>query len=127
MLFTRTFVAITCIAFSVVKAAPIFSTYVPEAGFLLTESLSEYYENIVDQVMLDVSEDVLSFIPQSISHGDVQGNKRIYIVYLFLYKLIFFFLFFWVYSPSACSEIVKPQSQLYACKSISICKSSCVY
>lgn len=79
MLFTRTFFAISCIALSVVKAAPIFSTtykYVPDAGFLLTESLSEYYENIVDQVMLDVSEDVLSFIPQSISQGDVQGKKH---------------------------------------------------
>lgn len=73
------FSTIACIVLSVVNAAPIQSSsynqlYVPEAGFLLTESLSEYYENIVDQVMLDVSENVLSYIPQSISQGDVEGN-----------------------------------------------------
>ncbi|GAA5806416.1 hypothetical protein EDC94DRAFT_524676 [Helicostylum pulchrum] len=68
----------TCVLLlSAVKAAPIQSNsiYFPDAGFVLTESLSEYYENIVDQVMLDVSETVLSFIPQSISHGDVEVRQ----------------------------------------------------
>lgn len=84
MLFSRSIFSLstmTCLVMSVVNAAPIstttdslFSTlYVPEPGFVLTESLSEYYENIVDQVMLDVSENVLSFIPHSISHGEVEG------------------------------------------------------
>ncbi|KAI8095751.1 hypothetical protein BDF21DRAFT_328897 [Thamnidium elegans] len=67
----------TCVVLSVVNAAPIQSNSVnlPDAGFVLTESLSEYYENIVDQVMLDVSETVLSFIPQSISHGDIEVRQ----------------------------------------------------
>ncbi|KAG2213427.1 hypothetical protein INT47_009101 [Mucor saturninus] len=73
------FSAIACIVLSVVNAAPIQTSYsqlhVPEAGFLLTESLSEYYENIVDQVMLDVSENVLSYIPKSISQGDVEVRQ----------------------------------------------------
>lgn len=82
MLFSHSifsFSTIACIVLSVVNAAPIQSSYdqlhVPEAGFLLTESLSEYYENIVDQVMLDVSENVLSYIPKSISQDDVEGNS----------------------------------------------------
>lgn len=81
MLFSRSSIlAVSCLVLStVVNAAPIqstsTSTFVPEeTGFLLTESLSEYYENIVDQVMLDVSESVLSFLPESISHGEVEGN-----------------------------------------------------
>ncbi|KAI8347337.1 hypothetical protein BD560DRAFT_411116 [Blakeslea trispora] len=88
MLFSRSFLAISCLLFSVVNAAPtqsafalteqkvtIDSKHVPEAGLLLVESLSEYYENIVDQVMLDVSENVLSFVPQSISHGEVEVRQ----------------------------------------------------
>lgn len=85
MLFARSIITISCIVLSVVNAAPIISSpsspsssssksYISEAGFLLTESLSEYYENIVDQVMLDVSEDVLTYLPQSISHGNVEGS-----------------------------------------------------
>lgn len=81
MLFARSIITISCIVLSVVNAAPIISSsspssksYISEAGFLLTESLSEYYENIVDQVMLDVSEDVLTYLPQSISHGNVEGR-----------------------------------------------------
>jgi hypothetical protein len=82
MLFARSIITISCIVFSVVNAAPIIpsttsslssKSRISEAGFLLTESLSEYYENIVDQAMLDVSEDVLIFLPQSISHGNVEG------------------------------------------------------
>lgn len=81
MLFARSIITISCIVLSVVNAAPIISpsspsskSYISEAGFLLTESLSEYYENIVDQVMLDVSEDVLTYLPQSISHGNVEAR-----------------------------------------------------
>lgn len=84
MLFSRSLFSlstITCIVFSVVNAAPIqqqpsthHQLYVPEAGFLLTESLSEYYENIVDQVMLDVSDQVLTTLPEIISRGDVEGT-----------------------------------------------------
>lgn len=86
MLFSRSILSIstmTCLVLSVVHAAPIQQQqestynqlYVPEASFLLTESLSEYYENIVDQVMLDVSEQVLTTIPQTISHGDVEVRQ----------------------------------------------------
>ncbi|KAL7314488.1 hypothetical protein PS15m_006052 [Mucor circinelloides] len=85
MRFARSIITISCIVLSVVNAAPIISSpsspsssssksYISEAGFLLTESLSEYYENIVDQVMLDVSEDVLTYLPQSISHGNVEAR-----------------------------------------------------
>ncbi|KAF1798135.1 hypothetical protein V8B55DRAFT_1551863 [Mucor lusitanicus] len=80
MLFARSIITLSCIVLSVVNAAPIISSpsssksYISEAGFLLTESLSEYYENIVDQVMLDVSEDVLTYLPQSISHGNVEAR-----------------------------------------------------
>ncbi|KAI8346904.1 hypothetical protein EDC96DRAFT_521363 [Choanephora cucurbitarum] len=91
MLFSRSLLAISCLLFSVANAAPTQSAFAadsltetkatmdskhtPEAGFLLVESLSEYYENIVDQVMLDVSEDILSFVPQSISHGEVEVRQ----------------------------------------------------
>lgn len=89
MLFSRSLLSlstITCVVFSVVNAAPIqqqqeqqpstyHQLYVPEAGFLLTESLSEYYENIVDQVMLDVSDQVLTTLPEIISHGDVEVRQ----------------------------------------------------
>lgn len=92
MLFTRSFFTITCIIISVVKAAPIIeldtittTSTISDASFLLTESLAEYYENIVDQAMLDVSENVLTFIPDSISHGNVEGNYR-YIIYIFIFK-----------------------------------------
>lgn len=84
MRFARSIITISCIALSVVNAAPIISSpsssssptksHISEAGFLLTESLSEYYENIVDQVMLDVSENVLTYLPQSISHGNVEAR-----------------------------------------------------
>ncbi|KAK4509278.1 uncharacterized protein ATC70_007628 [Mucor velutinosus] len=83
MLFARSIITISCIVLSVVNAAPVIpspsspsssKSYISEAGFLLTESLSEYYENIVDQVMLDVSEDVLTYLPQSISHGNVEAR-----------------------------------------------------
>jgi hypothetical protein len=75
-------ITVACLVLSAtVNAAPIRSTtlYVPvaaasETSFLLTESLSEYYENIVDQVMLDVSDQVLSYLPESISHGDNEGT-----------------------------------------------------
>lgn len=99
MLFSRSifsFSTIACIVLSVVNAAPIQTSYsqldVPEAGFLLTESLSEYYENIVDQVMLDVSENVLSYIPKSISQGDVEGNNTRHNQIFILVTPFFFFL-----------------------------------
>ncbi|KAI8643234.1 hypothetical protein BD408DRAFT_415179 [Parasitella parasitica] len=84
MLFARSIITMSCIVFSAVNAAPILLSsistasskpYISEAGFLLTESLAEYYENIVDQVMLDVSENVLTFLPQSISHGNVDARQ----------------------------------------------------
>ncbi|CEP11555.1 hypothetical protein [Parasitella parasitica] len=84
MLFSRSIFALSCLAFSAVNAAPILLSsmstaspkpYISEAGFLLTESLAEYYENIVDQVMLDVSENVLAYLPQSISHGNVEARQ----------------------------------------------------
>lgn len=88
MLFARSIITISCIIFSVVNAAPIIpstssssKSYSSEAGFLLTESLSEYYENIVDQAMLDVSENVLTFLPQSISHGNVEGSFLLFYIY----------------------------------------------
>ncbi|KAI8991365.1 hypothetical protein BDF20DRAFT_967443 [Mycotypha africana] len=49
------------------SSAPISTV---ETAFLLTESLSEYYENIIDQVMLDVSEEVLSTLPRMLSSQD---------------------------------------------------------
>ncbi|KAI9476511.1 MAG: hypothetical protein EXX96DRAFT_507784 [Benjaminiella poitrasii] len=80
MLFTHLFFIISFLITHVVKAIPLGNVpptkqNTQEAGFLLTESLSEYYENIVDQVMLDLTEDVLSFLPESISHGDVEVRQ----------------------------------------------------
>ncbi|KAI7901103.1 uncharacterized protein BX663DRAFT_437981 [Cokeromyces recurvatus] len=46
-----------------------------EIGFLLTDSLSEYYESIVNQVMLDVTEDVLSYVPKSIYYDNIEGRQ----------------------------------------------------
>lgn len=58
-----------------IYGAPVFSTpKTTEIGNTIKETLSEYYENIIDQVMLDVSEDTLSYIPQSISHDNVEGE-----------------------------------------------------
>lgn len=104
MLFTRSFLLLTtftCFALNAsVKAVPIYQSkvYAPEAGFLLTESLSEYYENIVDQVMMDVSEDVLSYLPEKISRGDVQCMS-------FYHKSVIILLSFYFYSTSPSSKV----------------------
>lgn len=111
MLFSRSIFslsAMTCVLLlSAVKAAPIQSNsiYFPDAGFVLTESLSEYYENIVDQVMLDVSETVLSYIPQSISQGDVEGKISIKKKRSSTIKILIRLLLF---SSSISSKIFKP-------------------
>ncbi|CAO3669431.1 unnamed protein product [Rhizopus stolonifer] len=66
MLLIRLFIA-TIIA-TISYAAPVFSTpKLIENGLVLTEALSDFYENIIDQVMLDVSEDVLRYLPDTLS------------------------------------------------------------
>lgn len=69
MLFSRSIFTISCVAFSIVTAIPIQ----PDTQKLFTESLTEYYETIVDQTMYDVADSVLFYIPESSSHGDTQG------------------------------------------------------
>ncbi|KAI8883734.1 hypothetical protein K501DRAFT_218771 [Backusella circina FSU 941] len=62
----------------VTNALPVHQVdlFIPEAGFLLTESLAEYYEDIVDQVMLDVSESIMSYLPGQLSHGNVEARQH---------------------------------------------------
>jgi hypothetical protein len=77
-----------------INALPIHQVdiFVPEAGFLLTESLAEYYEDIVDQVMLDVSESVMSYLPEQLSHGNVEGlyfDNKYHILVIYIYINIF--------------------------------------
>lgn len=72
MLLVRLFIATIIAAIS--YAAPVFSTpKLIENGLVLTEALSDFYENIIDQVMLDVSEDVLRYLPDTLS-PTAEGN-----------------------------------------------------
>ncbi|KAG1438268.1 hypothetical protein G6F56_012708 [Rhizopus delemar] len=48
-----------------------------ETGHALTETLSGFYETVIDQVMLDVSEDILKYIPSSISHENIQARHSV--------------------------------------------------
>lgn len=75
MFLYRLFTSFVIFGSCLIYAAPVFSTFKRvESGVVLTESLSEFYEDIIDQVMLDVSEDILKYIPDSISHDDIEGN-----------------------------------------------------
>ncbi|KAI9250769.1 hypothetical protein BY458DRAFT_524267 [Sporodiniella umbellata] len=75
MLLSRLFLFTVAVATS--YAAPVFSTpKMVENGLMLTEALSDFYENIIDQVMLDVSEDVLRYLPETIS-ADAEGRHSV--------------------------------------------------
>lgn len=77
MFIKRLYLVTLFFTISSIYAAPVFSTsQMTETGHALTETLSGFYETVIDQVMLDVSEDILKYIPSSISHENIQGNNN---------------------------------------------------
>jgi hypothetical protein len=71
MLFTSSIITLSCVAFSIVTALPIQQ---PDTQRILTDSLTEYYETIVDQTMYDIVEETLFYLPEVLSNGDTEGN-----------------------------------------------------